>query len=699
MQQNKRAISVFILQFAICNLQFAIASADESAPPADLAAREEAALRAAGDKVAPSVVQIRTIGGFDTAEGTLLADGPTTGLVISPDGYIVSSAFNFVQQPTSILVTFATGKQSPAELVATDHSRLLVLLKAPATDLPVPPLAPASETRPGQWAIALGRTFRADRPNVSVGIVSAVNRMFGKAIQTDADISTANYGGPLVDIHGRVLGLLVPMAPQGSSQGPGEVAGVELYDSGIGFAVPLAPLAEHIESMKKGDDQRPGLLGIGMGSKNAHTSPAVLSVIRPDGPAGRAGFRKGDRIVELNGKTIGTQTDLRFALGPLYGGETVKVVATRGKNKERIEHSVTLVGELPAFRHAFLGILPMRPAVDGRTQDQAANEEGEPATKDADKENSRADAKSQTGVAVRAVFPASPAAEAGVTPGDRIVRIDDTDITTISSAIAALNNVATGSDVTLRLIRAGEPVELTVAAGRLPTNILDNLPSAYEPAKVLRPGEPAAAGKSQDLKLAEFPHECRVYVPASHDADRAQAVLLWMRGSSDTKADDIIQRWQSICDLDGIILAVPTAAENARWERTDLVYLRRLLERVVSQFKIDPQRVVVFGQESGGAMAWLAGLASRDIVRGLATSASPLPRQIRLPQNEPTLRLAIFAAIPTNKEAGAPIAQGLEKAVDAGYNVTTTSTMDATGSLSDSQREELARWIDSLDRF
>jgi poly(3-hydroxybutyrate) depolymerase len=172
-----------------------------------------------------------------------------------------------------------------------------------------------------------------------------------------------------------------------------------------------------------------------------------------------------------------------------------------------------------------------------------------------------------------------------------------------------------------------------------------------------------------------------------------------MRGSSDTKADDIIQRWQSICDLDGIILAVPTAAENARWERTDLVYLRRLLERVVSQFKIDPQRVVVFGQESGGAMAWLAGLASRDIVRGLATSASPLPRQIRLPQNEPTLRLAIFAAIPTNKEAGAPIAQGLEKAVDAGYNVTTTSTMDATGSLSDSQREELARWIDSLDRF
>jgi serine protease Do len=675
-----------------------MAAAAETASPPDLAAREEAALRAAADKVAPSVVQIRTIGGLDSAEGTLLADGPTTGLVISPDGYIVSSAFNFVQQPTSILVTFANGKQSPAELVATDHSRMLVLLKAPATDLPVPALAPPSETRPGQWAIALGRTFRADRPNVSVGIISAVNRMFGKAIQSDADVSTANYGGPLVDIQGRVLGLLVPMAPLGSSQGPNEVAGVELYDSGIGFAVPLAPLAERIELMKKGDDQRPGLLGIGMASKNAHTTPAVLSVIRPDGPAGRAGFKKGDRIVELNGKTIKAQTDLRFALGPLYGGETVKVVATRGTDKERIERSVTLVGELPAFRHAFLGILPMRPAADGRAQNQSADEQGESGKDDPDTETGNADRVSETGIAVRTVFPTSPAAEAGVTPGDRIVRIDDTDITTISSAIAALNNVAMDSDVKLSLMRAGAPVELTITAGRLPTNILDSLPPACEPAKDSPPGEPAA-GETRDLKLAEFPHECRVYVPASHESGRAQAALLWLRASGDSKADDIIQRWQSICDRDGVILAVPTAAENARWERADLVYLRRLMERVVSQHKIDPHRVVVFGEENGGAMAWLTGLASRDIVRGLATSAAPLPRQIRLPQNEPTLRLAIFAAIPTNKEASTPIAQGLEKAVDAGYNVTTISMTDTTEALSDRQREELARWIDSLDRF
>jgi len=68
-----------------------------------------------------------------------------------------------------------------------------------------------------------------------VGILSATNRIWGKAVQTDAKISPGNYGGPLIDIRGNVIGILVPLSPQGQ----GEVAGAEWYDSGIGFAVPL----------------------------------------------------------------------------------------------------------------------------------------------------------------------------------------------------------------------------------------------------------------------------------------------------------------------------------------------------------------------------------------------------------------------------------------------------------------------------
>ena len=708
------------IQFAFCILQFAIIPqlrADENIADS-LAVREEAAFKAAVEQVAPSVVQIRTIGGLEMAERTLLPDGPTTGLVISPDGYIVSSAFNFVHRPASILVTLDSGKQSPAELIATDHSRMLVLLRATAVaDLPVAKFAPVEETRPGQWAVAVGRTFRSDRTNISVGIISAVNRMFGKVIQTDADVSTANYGGPLVDIRGRVLGILVPMAPQGSS----EVAGVEWYDSGIGFAVPLAPLAERIERMKKGDDQHAGLLGIGMAAKNPHSSAAVLAVVRPDAPAGQAGFKKGDRIVELNGKPIQTQNDLRFALGPLYGGDSVHVVAKR--DDEQIERTVSLAGELPAFRHAFLGILPMRPAIEAPANDDA--DAADDADRDAkldgkseqDQPKEKAEAEEQSapaltdanatppqaqGIAVRMVYADSPAAQAGVVAGDRVVRIADTNIDSIASGVQAMSSLAPGTELTLRVMRAGEPIDLKITATRLPTNVPDNLPPAMEAAAdVEAGGSPAAAtaGETRELRLPEFPNPCHVYVPASHAAGQRQAALLWLHAPGEANSDEIIRQWQAICDRDNILLVAPTTTNNQRWERTDLQYLRRLMERVVADYKTDPNRVVVCGQEGGGAMAWMMGLASRDLFRGVAALAAPLPRQIRVPPNEPTQRLAIFAGIPSNKDSAAQIAYGLEKATDAGYNVTTLTTLDATGKLSDKERDELARWIDTLDRF
>ncbi len=686
-----------IVQFAIFLLQFAMvipAYAQDNAPES-LESREEAAVKAAAESVAPSVVQIRTIGGMDAVDGTLLADGPTTGLVISNDGYIISSAFNFAQEPASILVTFASGKQAPAELIATDHSRMLVLLKATGvSDLPVPTMAPLHEMHPGQWAIAVGRTFRADRTNVTVGIVSALNRMFGKVVQTDADVSLANYGGPLVDIRGRVLGVIVPMAPRGAS----EVAGTEWYDSGIGFAVPLAGLTERIEQMKKGHDLRPGLLGIGLEAKNPNSSPAALAAVRPDSPAGQAGLKKGDRIVELNGKPIKTQNDLRFLLGTAYSDDVVRLVAMRGK--ERIERTIKLAGELSAFRHAFLGILPMRPAAVPTTED------GEkPKTASGDKKSGEkaAEAKEsdkvEKGIAVRMVYDGSPAAEAGIQIGDRIVEINGSKIMSIDDALEAVNNIAPGSKVAVALLRGGQSVDRTLSTARLPTNIPSELPPAYE--ATVAPNAPAAApgGETRDLKLPEFRNKCRVYLPASHAAGQAQAALLWLQTPGEAKPDEIIREWRPICDRDGILLVVPSPAEDDHWDRTEFEYLRRLSERLLAQYKINAHRTVVCGEGQGGSIALPLALSSRDLFRGAASLAAPFPRTLHVPQNEPTERLAIFAALPASKAAAVPITLGLRKVDEAGYNVATMTTASATGQLTDDERNQLARWIDTLDRF
>ena len=660
-----------------------------------LDSQEETAIRAAVDHVSDSVVQIRTIGGLEEVDRTLLASGPTTGLVISPDGWIVSSSFNFVQQPASILVTFADGEQAPAELVAKDQSRMLVLLKVQGvSNLTVSEFVQPDEIRVGQWGIAVGRSFarigRTSRWESSV----RVGRMFGRAIQTDANVSTANYGGPLVDIRGRVYGVIVPMAPQSTS----EVAGAEWYDSGIGFVVPLASISPAIERMKKGQDQLTGVMGIAMAAENSRDAPAKLAAVLPTSPAGKAGFKKDDEIVEIEGKPIRTQTDLRFALGTKYAGDTVRVTAKRGD--ERLEKSVELVGELEPFRHAFLGILPMRDAsADQNTSADKANQD----SKQVEQDQAEQDGK-HAGIAVRAVFPNSPAAQADIRPGDRILRINDTKTSSIKSAISTMNGVLPGAEVEVQVQRDGQPRELKLTAESLPTNVLSELPPAF--------GRPGAGDGNEDaldapnnkielseLKLAEFSQSCRIYVPANLQPNEAAGVLIWLHPPGQRPTDDLFLAWQSICDRDGLILVAPASSDPDRWERTEIEYLRRLSERVLAEYRVDPQRVVVLGQEAGGAMAYLLGLVSRDLVTGIATTGASLPRTVSPPQAQPSRRLAVFAGLPADASRLAQVNAGLKKLRDAGYPVTAMSIVQADGQFSIGEREELARWIDSLDRF
>src|SRR5438067_6584986 len=130
---------------------------------------------------------------------------------------------------------------------------MLTLWKVDRKNLPVPVMVPKKELKVGQWAIALGRTLDLKQkkdtpPSISIGIVSALNRIWGKALQTDAKVSPVNYGGPLVDIQGRVQGILIPA----SQRKEGETAGFEWYDSGIGFAVPMEDVLAMLPRLKEG---------------------------------------------------------------------------------------------------------------------------------------------------------------------------------------------------------------------------------------------------------------------------------------------------------------------------------------------------------------------------------------------------------------------------------------------------------------
>ena len=129
--------------------------------------KKAAAYQAAVAEVAASVLRIETFGGLEKVDKVLIGSGPTTGLAVSSDGYVLSSAFNFVQKPNSILVTMPSGKRAAAQIVARDQSRKLVLLKVNSDEpLTVPPSVSRKEITVGQTAIAVGRTFDPEQPNL-----------------------------------------------------------------------------------------------------------------------------------------------------------------------------------------------------------------------------------------------------------------------------------------------------------------------------------------------------------------------------------------------------------------------------------------------------------------------------------------------------------------------------------------------------
>ena len=673
---------------------------------ADLAELEQQALSAAVNAVDQCVVQISTVGGLDRLDQQELAAGPTTGLIIDADGYIVSSAFNFAQEPTSILVRLPGGEQRPAEIVGRDDSRMLVLLKVEAGEpLPTPEAAPIEQVRPGDWAVALGRTYSAERVSVSVGVVSALSRMHGRALQTDANVSATNYGGPLIDVHGRVLGVLAPMAPQSGADEVSAIAGAEYYDSGIGFAVPLAHILDVLPRWKKDKDLKRGLLGVSLKPGNAHATPPIITAVWPRSPAAKAGWKPKDRIIAVEGESVESQTDLRFQVSPRYADDKLAVTIRRGAGDaaEELKTEVTLSDKLPAYQHAFLGVLPERisppAAVADDADDGDENGEGESEGNEVEEDAKPADKQdAPAGVTVAAVWPDSPADRAGLKPGDRITRLGEEKVASIDDVIAQLNAKSAGDELQVHATRDDEQLKLDVALAELPTEVLSS--SDLSTRADEEGADKADDLKLEELKLPEMSQTARYYSPPSGAG--AAGLLVWLGDGKPESAQAMAEAWQRVCRRDRLVLLMPEPADQSGWSSDDMEYLGKLLQTAVGRFTVDPRRVVLAGEGKGGQLAYALAFQGRKLVRGVAVVDSPLPRTLELPDNSPNERLAILSVETENTPLSLLIRQDRQKMQAAGYpatqivrrgEVSRQAMLDAT------TRAKIARWIDALDRF
>jgi len=643
-----------------------LACAASAGSPPELELREQEAFRHAVEQIAPAVVRIETIGGLERVSGVLMGTGPTSGVVVDPDGYIVSSAFAFANRPASILVRLPDGTRKPAELVATDHSRMLVLLKIETHQpLPVPDVVPEDEIRVGQWAIAVGRTFDPARPNMTVGIISARERIWGKAIQTDAIVSPNNYGGALIDIRGRLLGVIVPLSPQSAD----EVAGVEWYDSGIGFAVPGYHLFNILPKWKHGQDLHAGLMGISL-AEPIYTAEPVIRACRPGSPAYDAGLKPGDKIVEIDGRPVRRAAEAKQQISRRYAGEKVHLVVLR--EEKRLEFDIELVARLEPYEHPFLGVLPRR-------DDQPP------------------------GVTVRYVYPESPAARAGIEPGDVLRSLAGEPIKDRHELAVQLSRHKPGQTVKLRLRRSGEDKEqeLEVVLARLPEDLPpEQLPEAHAPLES-QPGakdQPDASPLGLvPLKVPEMPNEAFAYVPAAARRNGWCGLVVWIGSPGPVDRQAVLGRWKTLCEERDLILLVPQSRQESGWQPVELRLVQQLIDQLRRDYPLDPARMVVAGYGQGVNLAWLTARRHPELVRAAvvveATPAGPPP------QNDPTRRFAVFATVGDESDQRGPMSRFVEQCRSMKVPVTLHQRPGVPGELDEKELAQLLRWIDMLDRI
>jgi len=608
----------------------------------DLPFEEEEAIRAAVAAVAPAVVRLETAGVSEAALAAAAeanpASGPSTATVVAAGGWLVATAFAVPADATEAIVVMpsATAEvRTVARVVGRDLARGLVLLRV-ADDAglpPPPPSVPRAELAVGQWTIAVGRGWNAAAPSAAVGILSATNRSWGRSVQTDASISPANYGGPLVDIAGRVIGILAPLPADTA----GMNLGTELYDSGIGFAVPMEDIARVLPRLERGETLAPGVLGIGYESRDPFTGAATISTCRPGSPAAKAGLRPGDAIVAAGGRPVSRIAELRHVLAPLYAGDTVVLTLERPAAKgaagpTRIDVSVELVRELPPWQRPMLGIVPARVA-GGRGRGAAA----------------------KGPVKVSWVWPGSPAERAGIVAGDRIAAVvppaaaenaadaaaNDAaaNAVPVESAAALAGQIAgveQGRSIGLVVVRDADAADAARRSVAVSPVVMPGDPPADVPPFV--PAEAALAAADavavERLAAAEESRPPLVVMPKVSPQEPL-GVLVWLdlpRGEVD---DAQAAAWKAAASRHGIAVILPGSADPQRWGREDIGTIKRGLATLASKRALDPTRIAVAGRGAGGAFAWLVADALGPAARGVALVEAGLPRQATIEPVEP----------------------------------------------------------------
>jgi len=275
-----------------------------------------------------------------------------SGVIISPDGFLMTN-HHVIENANNVTVTLSGGEEYQAEIIGSDVTSDLALLKLDGEDFPYAELDDSDDLIIGEWVIALGNPFKlftvSNQPSASIGIISAINMDFGmqqsgkvfqNMIQTDAAINPGNSGGPLVNSLGKVIGINTFIYRESE---------INRGSIGIGFAIPINYAKRISKELKMtGEVDRDfytGLIVQPLDRKVARylDVPFVKGVVILDvsnsSPADRSGLKPGDIILSFNGIEVNKPTDIDRVISEndIRAGDILKLKIFRNGNYKMIK--------------------------------------------------------------------------------------------------------------------------------------------------------------------------------------------------------------------------------------------------------------------------------------------------------------------------------------------------------------------------
>lgn len=373
---------------------------------------------------------------------TIPQKGTGSGFIINQEGYIITNE-HVVHKADKIKVTLSDGREFTGEVIGSDTTSDMAIVKIKADHLPLVALGDSDKLRVGEIVVAIGNPYGLQQ-TVTMGVVSAKGRsiptgiegrVYKDFIQTDAAINPGNSGGPLLNTKGEVVGINTAIIP---------------YAQGIGFAIPINIAKKNIDDLINLGKVRRSWLGVYIQevtpeiAKQFNLTEAkgvLVGDVVKNSPAEEVGIKTGDIIKKVNNEEVNSPEELQDKIGNIEIGKEANIEIVR--NGETISFIVK-ISEMPTMEEEG-SESPKEKVFSVQTGLKV-----EPVTTEIAKELGLPGVK---GLVITEVVPGSSADDMGLQPGDIVLEANRTEVSSIGEWEKVINKLVPGDTILLLVFR------------------------------------------------------------------------------------------------------------------------------------------------------------------------------------------------------------------------------------------------------